>query len=337
VFTLSKFKIGTDVSFLLDLDPEYTLNNIILSEETGFDSIWFGDHFHPWQHSFKHSVYVWSIIPAIAERTKRVPVGVDVTVPIGGRYHPAIIAQASATIDRLYPGRFLLGVGSGEAMSEKPFLGYWPRWKERTERLVEAIELIRKLWASDDFFNFEGKYFNMENVYLYVKPTRPIPIYFSAIGEKAAYYAGKYGDHLVTVNSWEKCRDIIFPSFEKGAKSANKDLKKMEKLVEILGGIGEEEKIVKKIRKFLAGASIKAMFDELDPRKIEAAGRELPYDKIKADNIISQTPDALIEAIDNFRKIGTEHLVYADFSPDPEKTLKIFKNTIIPYFKEDGA
>ena len=332
---MSKFKIGIDVSFQFMDDPQYTLNFVKLAEDAGFDSIWFGDHFHPWHHSFKHSVYVWSIIPAAAERTKSVPLGVDVTVPIGGRYHPAIIAQAAATIDRFYPGRFLLGVGSGEAMSETPFLGYWPSWKERTERLIEAIDLIKKLWSSEDFFSFEGKYFKMENVYLYVKPKTQIPIYFSAIGEKAAYYAGKYGDHLMTCNSWRRCRDVIYPSFERGAKSANKDLSKMEKLALIGGGIGDEKKIIDKIRRFIAGASIQAMFNEPDPRKIEAEAMKFSDEEIKERNLIFSSPDELIDVIDKYREVGTDHLIYADWSPDYEDTMQIFKKKVIPYFKEE--
>jgi len=332
---MSKFKIGIDVSFQFMDDPQYTLNFVKLAEDAGFDSIWFGDHFHPWHHSFKHSVYVWSVIPAAAERTKSVPLGVDVTVPIGGRYHPAIIAQAAATIDRFYPGRFLLGVGSGEAMSETPFLGYWPSWKERTERLIEAIDLIKKLWSSEDFFSFEGKYFKMENVYLYVKPKTQIPIYFSAIGEKAAYYAGKYGDHLMTCNSWRRCRDVIYPSFERGAKSANKDLSKMEKLALIGGGIGDEKKIIDKIRRFIAGASIQAMFNEQDPRKIEAEAMKFSDEEIKERNLILSSPDELIDVIDKYREVGTDHLIYADWSPDYEATMQIFKKKVIPYFKEE--
>lgn len=331
---MKDFKIGIDVSFQFNEDPEYTLNFVRLAEKAGFDSIWFGDHFHPWHHSFKHSVYVWSIIPAAAERTKSVPIGVDVTIPIGARYNPAIIAHAAATIDKLYPGRFLLGVGSGEAISETPFLGYWPRWKERTERLIEGIELIKRLWDSQDFFSFEGKYFNMKNIYLYVKPETSIPIYFSAIGEKAAYYAGRYGDHLMTCNTWERCRDVIYPSFERGVKSAKKDLKKMERLALIGGGIGDEDKIVKKIRKFIAGASITTMFNEIDPRRIEAEGSKLTDESIKERNLILSSSDELIEIIDNYRKIGTDHLVYADWSPSFEETMKIFKKKVIPYFRE---
>ncbi len=165
-----KFRIGVDASFWMD--NKYRMKFLKPCEKAGFDSVWFGDHFLPWHHSFKHSFYVWPVMAAAAERTKKIAIGVDVTVPIGGRYHPAIVAQAIGTLDSMYPGRFYLGVGSGEAMSEKRFMGRWPPWKERIERLAEAVELIRKLFTSDDFFDFNGKYFSMEKVYLYVKPKK---------------------------------------------------------------------------------------------------------------------------------------------------------------------
>ena len=179
------FEIGVDASFTMLHDEEYSLGLLVKFEEVGFDVIWLGDHYYPWHHSFKHNFYVWSLLPVLLSRTRVVKAGVDVTVPIGGRYHPAIIAQASATIDVMFPGRFLLGVGSGEAINEKHFLGYWPSWEERMERLVEAVSLIKKLWKSEDYFSFEGKYFKMPLAFLYLKPKTSIPIYFSAMGGRA--------------------------------------------------------------------------------------------------------------------------------------------------------
>ncbi len=186
----------------------------VLAEKYGFDTVWFGDHLLPWVHNQNKSAFVWSVMPLALDRTKRIKVGPLVTSPIGGRYHPAIIGQAAATLDNMYPGRFQLGVGSGEAMSETRFFpDGWPRWQERIERLSEAVVLIKRMWESEKYFTYEGKHFKMYNFYLYTKPKTKIPIYFAAQGRKAASYAGIYGDHLVTVNPPETCRDIVFPSF----------------------------------------------------------------------------------------------------------------------------
>jgi G6PDH family F420-dependent oxidoreductase len=328
---LGRFKIGVDVTFWME--PDYSLDCLVKSEAAGFDSIWFADHFLPWHHSFKKSFYAFSMMAAAAERTKKVPIGVDVTVPIGARYHPAIVAHAFGTLGRLYPGRILLGVGSGEAMSEERFLGYWPPWQERIDRLSEAIEFMRKLWTNEDFFDFKGKYFKMDKVFLYVKPSRPIPVYFSALGKKSAHYAGRYGDHLMTCTTLEKCRDVIFPSFDEGARSAGRDPKRMEKAVQIVGGIGDVDTLTDRLRRTIAGASIPDMVKEPDPRKIEAEGAKLSDETIGSLYYVCSKPDEMIDTIAKFRQVGADHILYTDLGADPGKVIRIFKKEIIPYFK----
>jgi coenzyme F420-dependent glucose-6-phosphate dehydrogenase len=329
-----KFEIGIDASFTLLFDEEYSLKYLVRMEKTGFDALWLGDHFYPWHHSFRHNFYVWSLLPTVLSRTKTIKGGVAVTVPIGGRYHPAIIAQASATIDVMFPGRFLLGVGSGEALNEVPFLGYWPRWEERMERLLEGLELIKKLWHEPDFFNFQGKYYKMPMAYLYLKPKTEIPIYFSAMGEKSAYIAGKFADRLMTVASVERYKTVILPNFEKGSKEAGKDPASTEKIVSIGGGIGDPKEVIKKIKSYLAGALIKEMFNEPDPRKILEAGSKVEDEVVMKNYCISETGVDIIEIFDEWRKLGVNQVMWCDFSVNINKMLRIFKTKIIPYFKE---
>jgi coenzyme F420-dependent glucose-6-phosphate dehydrogenase len=324
-------KLGVDATFWTD--GRYEMRFLKLCERAGFDSVWFGDHFLPWHHSFKHNFFVWPVMAAAAERTRKIKVGVDVTVPIGGRYHPAIIAQAAATLDNMYPGRFYLGVGSGEAMSEKRFMGRWPPWKERMERLVEAIDLIKKLWSRRDYFDFNGRYFTMAKTYLHLKPKRGIPIYFSAIGEKAAAYAGRYGDRLITANTLETCRDRIFPAFEKAAREAGRNPKTLEKAVLVEGSIVDVDRTIKRIKRIHAGATIMENFDQEDPRKIEESGLRLPDETIRKYYLLYEDVDDFIDHLDRFRRIGAGQLIFTDFSPYPEKTIEIFRRRVIPYFK----
>ena len=331
-----RLEIGLDASFMMTFDEDYSLKYLVKAEEAGFDFLWLGDHILPWHDSFKHSFFVWSLLPAVASRTRHIRMGVDVTVPIGGRYHPAIIAQASATIDRIFPGRFCLGVGAGEAMNEARFMGYWPKWEERIDRLVEGIDLIRKLWESDDYFNFNGRYFKMANVCLHPKPKTRIPIYFSAIGEKAAYVAGKHSDMLMTVGTVERCERIIFPKFDDGVSSMGKDPNRTEKAISIDGGVGMPSEILKRIKKLSAGGSLREMFNERDPRKIEKAGSGIPDEQILRDNYIRKSAGELIEVFDKFHKIGATQVIWDDFSPSPDKIMNEFRTTIIPYFKEQA-
>ncbi|MEM3032328.1 MAG: LLM class flavin-dependent oxidoreductase [Nitrososphaerota archaeon] len=327
-------KLGVDASFWMD--DKYEMRFLKLCERAGFDSIWFGDHFLPWHHSFRHNFFVWSVLATAAERTKKISLGVDVTVPIGGRYHPALVAQAVGTLDNMYPGRFLLGVGTGEAMSEKRFMGRWPPWRERMERLVEGLDLIKKLWTSPDYFDFDGKYFSMSKVYLHLKPKKRVPIYFSAIGEKAAAYAGRYGDRLITANTLEICRDKIFPAFEKAAREAGRDPKRLEKAVLVEGSLVDIDKTIKRIKRIHAGATILENFDEEDPRKIEESGMKLSDDTIRSYYLLYEDVDDFIDHLEKFRRIRADHLVFTDFSPAPEKTIEIFRRKIIPYFRDRG-
>src|SRR5712692_8810596 len=245
---------------MMTYDEAYTLKYPIAAEKAGFDYLWMGDHFLPWHQSFKHNHFVWEVLAAVASRTKRIRVGPDVSVPIGGRYHPAIIAQAAATMERMFPGRFVLGLGSGEAMNERRFMGFWPKWEERMERVIEGADLIKRLWSEKDYFDFDGKYFKMKMVMYHLRPKRPPPIYFSAIGQKSVFLAGKYADRLMTVGTVEKCRDLTFPKFEEGARSVGRDPTKMEKAVLVNFATGPIKKIVERERMFIAGAIVEGNF-----------------------------------------------------------------------------
>ncbi len=331
---MKPLKLGLDSSFMMTYDEDYTLKYPIAAEKAGFEYLWMGDHFLPWHHSFKHNFFVWEVLAAVAARTKTIKVGPDVTVPIGARYHPAIIAQAAATMEKLYPGRFALGLGSGEAMNERRFMGSWPKWEERMERLIEAVELIKRLWTEKDYFDFNGKYFKMEMVMYHLRPRNPPPIYFSAVGQKSAFLAGKYADRLMTVGTVEKCRDVTFPRFEEGARSVGRDPRKMEKAVLVNFATGPVAKILARERKLIAGATLDKNFNEMDPRKIEASGASLSNQDILDTMYVFQKGDEVIEVLSKYQKIGVDQLIVSELSADPEKAMRIYSKEVIPYFRE---
>jgi coenzyme F420-dependent glucose-6-phosphate dehydrogenase len=138
--------------------PADLLRYGVLAEELGFDSVVVSDHFHPWRDTGGHAPFSWTWLGALGAKTSRVRMGTSVVTP-SFRYHPAIVAQAAATVALMYPDRFFLGVGSGESMNETPVLATeWPEPAERFRRLREAVKLMKLLW-SDDYVTFEGKYF----------------------------------------------------------------------------------------------------------------------------------------------------------------------------------
>jgi len=331
---MAKLKFGVDVCEN-NAEPREFLECGVLAENLGFDTFWLGDHFMPWIHTGGKSAYVWSLIGSLLERTERIPLGPDVTAPIGARYHPAIIAQAAATLDNMYPGRFLLGVGSGEAVNEAVFFQeakkQWPRWAERIERVAEGVELIRQMWTRTDYFSFNGRFFKMKDVYLYTRPRTEIPVYFSAMGPKAAVYAGRYGDHLVTIASPDRCKEIIFPKFEESARAAGKDSGRMEKMVCMGSMIGDESTLMKQLKAGGAGFLAKGAFDEPDPRRVEALAATVSDQLIREYFNFCKSVDDLIDVVNSYASIGADHIVFST-GASPEQ-IRLVGEQILPSFR----
>ena len=175
------------------------------AEQHGFDFVSISDHFHPWLDEQGHSPFVWSVLGAIAERTTELDVAVGVTCPTT-RIHPVILAQATATVANLMPGRFTWGVGTGEALNEHITGVRWPPAPVRLEQLEEAIGLIRRLWTGD-VIDHDGRYFCVEDARIYDPPDQPVPIVVSAFGPTAAKLAARYGDGLWTSGSASEALD----------------------------------------------------------------------------------------------------------------------------------
>src|SRR6187455_1528074 len=148
--------------------PRRLLDLAIAAERAGFESVWTSDHFQPWRHTDGHAPNALVWLGAAAQATERVTLGTSVLTP-SFRYHPAVVAQAFATLGCLAPGRVILGVGSGESLNEVPLGLTWPDGKERFARLKEAVTLIRQLWT-EDRVTFEGTFYRTELATIYDKP-----------------------------------------------------------------------------------------------------------------------------------------------------------------------
>jgi len=165
-----------------------------LAEAAGFEALWISDHFHPWNHEQGQSPFVWSMIGALA-RTVRLPVTTAVTCPTV-RIHPAVIAQAAATSAVLLDGRFVLGLGSGEALNETVLGDGWPGADIRLEMLEEAIEVIRQLHTGE-VVHRRGRHYAVQHAKIFTRPDSPPPIYLSAFGPKSAALAGRIADGFI--------------------------------------------------------------------------------------------------------------------------------------------
>ena len=176
--------------------PEELVGQAVAAEEAGFDMVLGSDHFHPWVDDWSAAGFVWSWLGAVAARTGRVELGTAVTCPLF-HYHPALVAQMAATVDRLSGGRLLLGVGTGEAINERPLGFPFPGYAERQSRMQEALQIIHLLLAGEKV-SFEGEYYTTETARLYSPPVGPLPVLMAAGGPKSADFAGRYADGLIT-------------------------------------------------------------------------------------------------------------------------------------------
>jgi G6PDH family F420-dependent oxidoreductase len=182
--------------------PLDLVRNARRAEEAGFEFAMISDHYHPWIDAQGHSPFVWSVIGGIAAATERLRVGTGVTCPLI-RIHPAIVAQAAATCAALLPGRFFLGLGTGENLNEHVTGARWPAPDERIEMLEEAIDVIRLLWDGDEETH-RGEHYTVDHARLYTLPEEPIPIVVAAGQPNAAELAGSRGDGLITTSPDEE-------------------------------------------------------------------------------------------------------------------------------------
>lgn len=176
--------------------PELLAEQAMIAESAGFDMVLASDHFHPWVDDTCAAGFAWSWLGAVAARTSHVELGTSVTCPLF-HYHPALIAQAAATVDRLSGGRFTLGLGTGEAINESPLGWPFPGYSERMARMREALTIIRRLLDGEKL-DFDGRYYRTKTARLYSPPLHKIPLLVAAGGPKTARFAGEFADGLIT-------------------------------------------------------------------------------------------------------------------------------------------
>ncbi len=213
--------------------PRQLLNFSVSAERHGLDNVAVSDHFQPWRHHGGHAPNSLVWLGATGERTERVSLGTSVLTPTL-RYQPPVIAHAFATLACLNPGRVWLGIGSGEAMNETPAIGTeWPKFRERSDRLAEAVDLIRQLWTGERV-TFEGKYYRTVQATIYDRPEQPIPIYIAAGGPKAAHLVGRIGDGFIcTSGKGEDLYRTLLDAVGEGATEVGRDPASVRRMIEV--------------------------------------------------------------------------------------------------------
>ena len=207
-------------AMLEQFHPTEVVDYSAYAEEKGFSGVMAADHFQPWVPQQGQSAFVWNVLTALGERTEG-DIGPGVIAP-HFRYHPAITAQASATLAAMYSGRHWLGIGAGEALNEHLIAGYWPEAAERSHRMFEAVEIIKKLFTGKDV-KHSGEYYKMETVRLWTMPETPPEILIATAGPFNAKRTGKFADGIITVGAPLEKIEGLFAKFAEGAKSVGKD------------------------------------------------------------------------------------------------------------------
>lgn len=296
------------------------------AEHAGFDLLATSDHLQPWQDNEGHAGQAWVTMAAIGQRTNRVWIGPTVTCPTF-RYNPAVVAEGFASLSLLTPGRIFLGIGSGEALNEEAAVGFWPKWQERSERFIEAADIIRKLWTGQSV-SHKGQYYNV-NAKLYDPPAKPIPLLMAANGPKAMRRAGQYGDGLITdPKTWKQHKS----EFEAGARAAGKDPAQMPVLAEqyvIVGGKPEAEKAAELWR--FGPKAFKKYYNVRDPQEIhKEADAEVPLEQVYADWPVSTDANVHIKAVNELFESGVTICNIHTGQEDQEKVIQFYGKEVIP-------
>ena len=313
--------------------PDELLDYAIAAEAAGFDSVEASDHFQPWAEKGQAS-FVWSWLGAVAARTKTIDLGTGVTCPIL-RYHPAIIAQAAATMSCLAPKRFFLGVGTGEALNEYAACGQWPGYNIRRAQMMEAIELMRALWTGEKITH-EGTYYQTRKAKLYTQPKDPIAIYVSALVPESAQTAGECGDGLITVGGEEpETYRKIFENFDAGAKERKSSSRKPRMVELAVAYTDDTEKAVEARKSYWAGTFVPALFTEkiYTPEMSEQNGKVVGSDTIKQAVCISADPQQHIKFAQRYIDMGFDHLIFHSAGPDQMAFIQAYGRHVLPQLR----
>jgi coenzyme F420-dependent glucose-6-phosphate dehydrogenase len=312
--------------------PAELLRYSLLAEEVGFDSVMVSDHLQPWRHDDGHAPAALPWLGALGQATSTITIGTSVLTPTL-RYHPAVIAQAFATMGCLFPGRVILGIGSGESMNEAPLGIEWPEAKERFARLKEAIELIRQLWSTDRV-DFAGDYYSTHRATIYDRPETPVPLYIAGSGPAATRLAGRRGDGFITTSGKAPAlyTDTLLPAVREGAEKAGRDLAEVDLLIEVKVSFDRDKERALQDTRFWGALALSP--DEKtgveDPIEMQRLADALPVERAASRFIVSDDPEEHVDSIKRYLDLGFTHLVFHAPGPDQERFLRAYGQEILP-------
>ncbi len=318
-------------AMLEQFGPREIVDQSVAAEAAGFSGVMAADHFQPWVPQQGQAAFVWNVMTAIAERTKG-DVGPGDTCP-SFRCHPAIVAQASATLAAMYPGRHWLGLGSGEALHEHIVGGYWPETPERIARMFEAIEIIKKLFGSPDKdVKHEGKFFKLESTRLWTMPDEAPPIYIATAGPVTAKKTGQYAEGLITVGAPESKLEMIREKCEEGCREAGKDPNAFRYILQLhLSWAPTDEEALRNAMVEWPNGGMKFPKQDIrSPLDFEQMAKLVRPEDFQGRMLISSDPDKHREQIQKFLDLGFDQIYLHNVGRNQAEWIEVFGREVLP-------
>ncbi len=321
----------TEIGYALSSEenkPQRLIDLARQAEEAGFTFALISDHYHPWIDKQGQSPFVWSVIGGISQVTRRLRLGTGVTCPTH-RIHPAIIAQAAATAACLLPGRFFLGLGTGENLNEHILGEGWEPYDRRLEMLEEAIEIVRTLWQGG-LQSYEGHYYLVEKARVYSLPDQPPPIFMAAAGASSAKAAGAVADGLISTSPETEITQAFDQAGGKGKPRIGQ--------VTVCWAKSEAE-ARHVAREWWPNAALTGeLSQELPlPGHFEQAAQLVTEELIGESVICGPEAQRHIRAIQEYRDAGFEQVYVHQIGPEQAGFFQFYQREILPHFKQEPA
>ena len=272
--------------------PEELVSHAVLAEKAGFDMVVVSEHFHPWVDDSSASGFAFSTIGAMAQATESVEFATGVTTPLF-RFHPGVVAQAAATLDRLSGGRFTLGVGTGENINEGP-LGYqFPKYAERNARMSEALQIMRQLLDGNKL-TFDGEYYRTDRARLFSPPFGPVPILMAAGGPKSATLAGQLAQGVIASvkDPVETVERVIEPLKAAASESGNPDPALLTTRWSLFASNDEE---AWEALQAWRGLRAPGRLEAVDPRTLRERADQLPREEVLGRYSLVDSADQIVD------------------------------------------
>lgn len=305
-----------------ELPPELLVATAQRAEEAGFDFVTISDHFHPWTRRQGQSPFVWAVIGAIAQVTERIPVGTAVTCPTV-RMHPAIVAQAAATAAAMLPGRFFLGVGTGERLNECVVGDRWPSAPVRREMLEEAVEIIRALWTGEVVRAHRGRHYTVEHARVFTRPDTPPPIVVSGLGPRSAALAGRIGDGYMHVAPE---RELV-EAFRRAGGEGKPCYGKLDACV------AADDAQARRIAHELwptSGLAAELGQQLPTPEHYERAAATVREEDVARSILCSADPERHVAKLRQYREAGFDHLLVQQIGPEQDSLITLYEREVLP-------